>query len=172
MTRNHIWAKNSASRCAVVLILISIWSVSNTNAGMDEFLRDAMYSIQSASDRGYLTLRESPMNTYKIIQPEPWGNEKSQKWMVFDFQSIGLYDFTPVMFNTTDNMVTYEASKNVYTFKRQWKVTLVTVDKYQIRNPESTLCLTNIGSYKEVTEKTCHPRLPLNQLWKFRMHKQ
>lgn len=104
-----------------------------------------------------------------MVTVEKWKNSEIQKWIVEDFQSIGRYHFTPLIHNTTTNVVTYQFTKNVYTYKRQWKVNIITTQRYQIQNPESGLCLTNMGLHKQVDEHDCDPSYPVSQVWKFRM---
>jgi hypothetical protein len=89
--------------------------------------------------------------------------------LLLDFQSIGKYHFTPLVHNTTTNVVTYQFTKNVYSFKRQWIVKLITNQRYQVQNPESGLCLTYMGLHQQVEESDCDMSYPMNQVWRFRL---
>jgi len=155
--------------CVVVVVVTVL--ICTVKAGMDQFLRDSVYVIYSTRDDGVLTLSDTPHTTYKSVTVEKWKNLITQKWIVEDFQSIGKYHFTPLIHNTTSNVVTYQFTKNVYSHKRQWVVQLVDMQRYKVMNPESGLCLTNMGIGRQVDETDCSKKYQANQIWKFRMHK-
>jgi len=161
--------KNVLPFATIIAVLSSYHFVAG---GMDEFLRDTMYSIQSSKDDGALTITETKWNSYKMVTTEKWNELDTQKWFVNDFQSVGKYDFTPFVHNTSTNVVTFQFTKNVYTHKRQWKVIILDVKRYQIQNPESGYCLTNMGLHEQVDEIECDNRNPSNQIWKFRLLKK